>query len=344
MTKGLLQLEGTIDIGQFWPDGRSDADTTKIKVNVTGNAFQFRKDAASPFVPTHAFDGAKVKGRQISPTIKKGQVTIRLQGIDATELHYQPSHLSAKEKQGASAAKQQAFKSLDHFYRQYLGATATKALHDFLKQTGKPSIDARVFTQVDTPNEVFDTYGRLVGDIEVQVDGNTVNINHWLVEHGWAFPTFYASMTVDEINAILNLSNKARAQKAPVWKSLSKTIGPFDFNMVEPKVGDISVLAKDKGPEFLPKLFRRYTNWSARKKAGITQQPFQKYLTVGPDGRPELCFKTQEFLAGPTSATHHAFDEFVSGGKTINFQPDGLVFYEAPSTLIGPNNKPVTHF
>lgn len=345
MPKGLLQLEGTIDVSQFWPAGRSDADTTKIKVNIAGNAFQFRKDSSSPFQPTHVFDGAVVRGRQTSPTIKNGQVTIRLQGIDATELHYEPSPLSKQEKQGLSAAKSNAYHAVNHFYRQYLGATATKALHDFVSQAGKPTLDARVFTQVDTPNEVFDTYGRMVGDIEVKIGANTINLNHWLVEQGWAFPTFYTSMTNDEISTILDLTKKARTQKAPVWKYLTKTIGPFNFNMVEPKKGELGILATDKGPEFLPKLFRRYTNWSARKKANITQQPFQKYLGVGPDGRPELCFKTPDFLSnGPTSATHYTFDQFVSGGKTINFQPDGLVFHEAPSTLLGPNKKAVTHF
>jgi hypothetical protein len=45
------------------------------------------------------------------------------------------------------------------------------------------------------------------------------------------------------------------------------------------------------------------------------------------------------------SATPRAFDEFVVGGKTIKFQPDGLVFKEAASLLVGPDKKtPITHF
>jgi len=268
-----------------------------------------------------------------------------LQGIDATELHYQPSPLSPGEKKGLSAAKLQAYHQVTHSYRQFLGATATKALHDFLAATGKTTIACRVITQVDKPNEVFDTYGRMVGDIEVTIHGNTLNLTHWLVEQGWAFPTFYSSMTNDEINTLLGLSKTARSKKAPDWKYLSKTVGPFNFNLLEPKVGDTSVLATDKGPVILPKLYRRYTNWSARNKAKVTSQNFQEFLKAGSDGRPDRCFETADFLTnGVHSATPRTFDEFVVAGKTIKFQPDGLVFKEAPSKLVGPDGKLIEHF
>ncbi len=286
-----------------------------------------------------------VKGRTTKPPIKNGQITVRLQGIDATELHYQPSPLSSTEKKGLSPAKRNAYHLVTHSYRQFLGATATKGLHDFLSSTGKSALDCRVFTQVDTPGEVFDTYGRLVGDIEVTIGGKLIDINQWLVEQGWAFPTFYSSMTNDEIDTFLGLAKTARAKKSGVWKYLSKSIGPFNFNLLEPKKNDLSVLATDKGPVILPKLYRRYTNWSARNKAKITSQTFQNFLAAGSNGKPDVCFVTADFLAnGVHSATHRTFNEFVVGGKTTKFEPDGLVFSEAPSALIGPDKKPVTHF
>src|SRR5262249_49846324 len=186
---GFLEVTGTLDVGQFWPSGRSDADTTTVLVKVVGDPMQFRKNDAAPFRPTHVFDDAIVKGRTRKPAIKNGHVTIRLQGIDAPELHFQPTALSINEKKGLSPAKVDAYRLLVHFYRQFFGATSTKALHDFLAATKKVTIDARVITQVDHPNEVFDTYGRLVGDIEIPISGSPINLNHWLVEHGWAFPT-----------------------------------------------------------------------------------------------------------------------------------------------------------
>jgi endonuclease YncB( thermonuclease family) len=345
MVAGLLQMRGSIAIDQFWPTGRSDADTTKIVLTVSPNAIEFRKNSSSPFHGTHVFDHAMVKGRTSKPPIKNGQVTVRLQGIDATELHYQPSPLTSTEKKGLSPAKRNAYHLVTHPYRQFLGATATKALRDFLATTGQPALDCRVFTQVDQPDEVFDTYGRLVGDVEATIGGKLVNINQWLVEHGWAFPTFYSSMTNDEINMLLGLGKTARSKKSSLWKYLSKSIGPFNFNLLEPKKNDLSVLATDKGPVILPKLYRRYTNWSARNKAKITSQNFQKFLAAGSNGKPDVCFVTADFLAnGVHSATHRTFDQFVVAGKTTKFEPDGLVFSEAPSALIGPDKRPITQF
>src|SRR5258708_33329110 len=60
---GLLEVDGSIELKQFWPEGRSDADTTKVILNVGPNAIKFRKDSSSPFQPTHVFNNAKEIGR-----------------------------------------------------------------------------------------------------------------------------------------------------------------------------------------------------------------------------------------------------------------------------------------
>jgi len=345
MPVGLLEVEGTIDVSQFWPEGRSDADTTKVVVNLAPDAIRFRKNDASPFQPTHVFDNAKVRGRTATAPITNGKLTIRLQGIDAPELHYQPSPLSTAEKKGLTDAKRAAYHEVTHPYRQFLGATSSKALHDFLSRAGEATLPCRVFTHVDAPNEVFDTYGRLIGDIEVTVAGKRVDINHWLVEQGLAYPTFYSSMNDDEIKAFLALAKTARTKKLLVWKHLAKTIPAFDFDLREPKKNETDVLATDKGPVILPKLYRRHTNWSARKKAKVTSQNFQKFLTEGSGGKPDTCYEIDDFLAnGVHSATPRNFADFVAGGKTIKFQPEGLVFGEAPSSLIGADGKAITQF
>jgi hypothetical protein len=53
---------------------------------------------------------------------------------------------------------------------------------------------------VDHPNDVFDTYGRFIGDIQVRRGGSGQNINVWLAEQGWAFPALYSTMSAREIN------------------------------------------------------------------------------------------------------------------------------------------------
>src|SRR5438552_5627627 len=100
MPSGLLEMTGTIDVDQFWPAGTSDADTTKILVDVADNAFRFRRSPGDPFQITHAFDDAVVVGKVRKPAIdQRGRVTVRLQGVDAPELHYQPPALVKKAQQ-----------------------------------------------------------------------------------------------------------------------------------------------------------------------------------------------------------------------------------------------------
>jgi len=119
----------------------------------------------------------------------------------------------------------------------------------------------------------------------------------------------------------------------------------FNSRLLEPKKGDTSVLATDKGPVILPKLYRRYTSWSVRHKAKVTSENFQQFLAAGSGGKPDACFETADFLAnGVYSASPRTLDQFVVGGKTIKFQPDGLVFQEAPSKLVGANGKPISNF
>jgi endonuclease YncB( thermonuclease family) len=345
LASGLLEVIGTIDLSQFWPSGRSDADTTTVVLKMGADPVRFRKNDAAPFQATHVFDNAIVKGRTRKPPIKNGHVTIRLQGIDAPELHYQPTPLSPAEKKGLSAAKLNNYHLVVHPYRQLLGATSTKALRDFLATIGKATFDCRIVTQVDTPNEVFDTFGRLVGDIEITMGGKAVNLNHWLAEQGWAFPTYYSSMTNDEIVAVDTLAKAARSKKRGAWKSLSKTVGTFDFDLREPKKNETSVLATDKGPVLFPKLYRRFTSWSARHKAKVTKQTFQTFLAAGLGGAPDSCFETADFLAnGVHSARHRTFDEFVKSGKIIKFEPGGLVFSEAPSTVVRPDGSAIHNF
>src|SRR5262249_13275398 len=159
-----LKVAGSIDLNQFWPVGESDADTTKILVNVTGNAFQFRPNAAAAFQTTHAFDNAKVRGKVTKPCIDdKGRVTIRLQGIDAPELHYMPQPV--KKKADQTQKQHERYLELNEQYRQKLGETATVALSSRLQQAGQNPLVCTVVTAVDHPNDVFDTYGRLVGNI-----------------------------------------------------------------------------------------------------------------------------------------------------------------------------------
>jgi hypothetical protein len=134
---GLLQVTGTLDPNQFWPSGSSDGDTAHVHVeSVTFNG-----------KATHAFHGAHVRSRIQKGVIDQhGRITVRLQGIDAPELHYMPPVTKPKAKQPTAA------------FRQHYGRLAAERPGEFLKTLGAGPPACRVVTRVEKPNEVFNTY------------------------------------------------------------------------------------------------------------------------------------------------------------------------------------------
>src|SRR5262245_18496164 len=114
---GLLKVTGIINISQFWPDGQSDADTTKVLVDVDQNAFSYKENASSPFKTTHAFEEATVIGRVRKKVIdKKNRITVRLQGIDAPELHYTATPLKTSQTKKLPVEKREQLKKLNKKY------------------------------------------------------------------------------------------------------------------------------------------------------------------------------------------------------------------------------------
>lgn len=338
---GILEVKGKIELSQFWPSGESDGDTINVKIEEV-NAFSFQEQEGGPRQITYVFDNAKVSGSEgKKDAIRRSRqgdkhLTIRLQGIDAAELHYQPS--SIPKKIDATDEQRKKFHELNKKYRQYFGETGAVQVHDKLSEfvggssNGSGVIACIVRTRVDYPNDVFDTYGRFIGDIIAKdATGNDVDINIWLVKEGWAFPTFYASMTIDEIETLIAAAEDAHTKKAGVWQYYSDEIGTFDFQLIfRGKSAEINPEG-DKGDVILPKLFRRLTTYSVYKKVGIAKGAFQSFLQEGRDG----CFLTKEFLEqGPTASSVFFLSEFVERTK-FKVKPGDLVFIEKPSRLIG---------
>jgi endonuclease YncB( thermonuclease family) len=337
MAKGLLAVSGTIDLGQFWPAGESDADTVKVLLSGS-NAFRFTPHPGATPKVTHAFEGATVKGRTSKAAIdNKNRVTIRLQGIDAPELHYRPTAPTLNGKK-PTAQQLAAFKAGNGNFRQKFGETAAAALGSFLAKVGASPIKCVVRTSVDEPNEVFDTFGRLVGDIFVIVKGQEQNVNHWLCQQGWAFPTYYTSMTKQEITDLNVLSNAAQNAKRGIWKRATSDLSGFDKTLVFRSHGPPNPPADD-GPVFLPKLFRRRSTYGVAKGANITSVSFQNYLKAEPD----ICFETTQFLSqGATASTPRHLDQFVTAASKFTVGPADLVFQENTSHVVGKNGKPVS--
>jgi len=333
MSTGLLTVTGTLALDQFWPQGSSDADTAKIVLAEGAGAFQFEPSPGAAAVPTSAFRGAKVRGKSgAKPAIdKQNRITVRLQGIDAPELHYRPSPLPRSAQ--ITEAQRAAFKKLNLEYRQHFGKQAAKALGDALRGFGQDSLPCTVVTAVEHPNDVFDTYARFIGDILVQLNGQPLNINRWLVEQGWAFPAFYDSMTAEEIRALLAAAKKGRTFKKRLWPQLAQKFGAFNFKLLSK---DAVAPEADAGPVAIPKLFRRHCSWACRKAAQIPVGGFKTYLA---EDTTDLYLTKQFLKSGPKNP--HKLAEYFSGG-VFSLGPGDMVFHEDRSTLIGPDGQPVT--
>lgn len=331
-SRGLLEVRGTIDVDQFWPVGSADADTTKIRVQVGQDAFRFRKDGGSNFRVTRVFDDAKVKGKSVKDVVdKKGNVTVRLQGIDAPELHYRPVAELKVAKQ--SARQRELYLEWNLEYRQPLAESATVALSNMLRAGGSP-LPCTVRSFVDEPNDVFDTYGRMVGEVFVDVGGGELSVNTWLAEQGWVLPAFYNSMSDDEIEAITRAANVAYDAELGVWAVLSERVGSLDFDLVYR--GKNAKIAKDRGRVVWPKLFRRLAAYAVNERAGMVKGTFHAYLVR----KKDYCFETDDFLEQGVAATVRELHEFVTGNGGIQAWPESLVFKDSPSTLIVPGGGP----
>jgi len=336
MPSGLLRVVGTFDLGQFWPQGTSDADTVKVKVDA--GAFSFRPHPSAQFSVTHAFDNAIVKGKTSKPAIEKEQIIIRLQGVDAPELHFQPMPVVQKKNQTPQQAA--GWKKWSHDYRQPFGESSTIELGQELMKHGAGEIDCRVETAVDTPDEVFDTYGRLVGDIIVPSAGD-LNVNQWLAENGWAYPTFYASMTPSEIEVLRRLAGQAKTGKLGLWRFASNMVRAQDFDtaLVFRGKGARPNPAADRGKVVLPKLYRRLSTWVVSNRSKMVAGSFLSYLADKPD---ELHLTGDFLQQGPTAAAIHRLTEFIGANGAFRASPADLIFREAPSRLVNPNGSSVT--
>jgi hypothetical protein len=119
---------------------------------------------------------------------------------------------------------------------------------------------------VDKPNDLFDKYARLVGDIIVKKGEK--NVNQWLVEKGWALPTFYETMTAEEISLLDDKAKSADGSSRGIWKDYSKhLVIPFDFDLFTSKKPPFVDPVSDKGKFMMPKIYRRQVNYEVNKRA-----------------------------------------------------------------------------
>ncbi len=63
-----LEIAGTLDLDQFWPAGKSDADTTKLRLKIASGGVRVRLAGQTQFQTTTAYEGAGIPGREDADT------------------------------------------------------------------------------------------------------------------------------------------------------------------------------------------------------------------------------------------------------------------------------------
>lgn len=304
MSKGLLQVTGNIDVTQFWPQHESDGDTVNVMVDPDGFRFSPEGDPAT-FRTTHVFYEAIVLGGTgWEVPVSNNRIKVRLEHIDAPELHY----LGTKN------------------FRQYFGETAATKLRDLIASTGQQKVPCRVRTTIDHPNDAFDTYGRLIGSIIITLDNDEVNINHWMVQNGWALPSFYNSALPNEIQEISRYAEEAKSQQRGIWPHLSGDVEHPDLSLVFRPRGPENEAA-DIGRLVIPKIFRREVAW---KKSG-RNETFRHFLGKQ---KEDGWVKTADFLMNPAiEAANKNLSTLVDAQGMLQLDASDIVFFEKESTL-----------
>ncbi|MBZ0186296.1 MAG: thermonuclease family protein [Candidatus Obscuribacterales bacterium] len=325
----IVAVEGTVKTDQFLPRGTSDADT--VKLDISQGAIYYGKFDSEELTETRIFEGAYalVENKKEPLISKKRIVDVRLQGIDAAELH-----LPVKIE-GANTV---------HF-RQYFGKTATVKL---LKLLGGPGrvLPCQIWSYVDSPGDLFDAYGRLIGDAFIDIDEKTtVHINSWLVEKGLVVPTFYASMLFEEIDYLLSLSSRAHSRRLGLWPYLTDRVKRSELKLTFRYSDRTYDPRADLGPVLFPKVFRRAANWMRALQTGSIDRAttFRDYLISEP---PVVFAFLSDFLNyGPYAAIpRYYLEDAVTPGGIVKISPLDVIFFEQLSRIFDQNDIEIKSF
>jgi endonuclease YncB( thermonuclease family) len=259
---------------------------------------------------------------------RKGRVNLRLSGTDAPELHYCPEASVKSAKQ--SAEQRKLYLEWNRDYRQPLAETAVVKLVERLGSKGTV-LECEARASAELPNDLFDCYGRFVGDLFVKQGGEMLHVNRWLLEEGLVFPSLYNSMSREEIEGIVAAANRAYSAKKGIWRNLVDCVGELDWGRVYR--GLRAPALDDTGDVALPKLFRRKVAWSVNRRAKMGDGSFPKYLRNTSD----RCFARDDFLSQGPAAIEHSLADFVADDGRVTVWPEELVFKELPSNVVGPD-------
>lgn len=341
--QGRVEVHGKIFLGQFYTlGGESDADT--VKIDLTYESVRFRKSENDEWQEKLQVlhDAYYLDNGRKKPVIRGNEnfsfIRIRLQGIDSPELHY-GAIADGVQLNSDQLSKFEAFKDIK--YRQNWGARSSKELADFLtkyqyEENGKKYVKAYAFSMVDTPNNLFDKFGRAVCDIVISEPG--INVNQWLVEKGWAFPDFYNSMSNPEIMVLKKKGDQAFNPPIGIRGSYLDNLVPFDFDLTFNRNDPLIDINHDKGDLNLPKFFRKQVDYEILRKCGVSSfSSLRNFIHF----KKSECYKTEEYLEKRNQAKVYELSEFIGEDGYMSSNIGDLVYLESDAELVNKDGEPI---
>jgi endonuclease YncB( thermonuclease family) len=264
------------------------------------------------FYPDDAAQWERVPGPNAVRTNAGGGGQLRLDGIDALEIHYSP--------RGGGPLHQPidlAHQARDELVR-WLGFRGIERAGETVTAAKPEELPGYLLTRG------ADVYGRCValvgrGDppaatgtqARVRVGDLRRTANHRLIATGLAYPTFYLKLYPDLRAELTKQSHQASDAKKGVWAG--------DRTQKGVEVETLAMLTDDA--VLLPKLFRRLVDYLAINDRDVSLDGFAAYLEQRQD--PVFILST---------GTYTGFDFVVSvRGQVVKLttEPEDLVFQEA---------------
>jgi hypothetical protein len=289
---GHVEISGKVNAFQYWPHGSSDVDTLSFIPDLS-SAQYFDNGASTPvgafferggiFQPDDNNPGSD-KFRSILRKAGGKAFSIRIQGIDAPELHYSPNYREGMfdGDYGSWLAK---YISRQNSYRQPYGklcsdlfATAVRTqlgIGSFDPNKPEVIVDATVRLVADSINTAVDVYGRLIGYVTLSANSSHVILNDFALSQGFAFCSFYSNMTVDEMKRLSDVYSSHGTGETPISQLRSNTsthLRDFEPSLYTTKSmrdtdRDDNRANSFRSKCFDPKLFRRCIDWVGRREA-----------------------------------------------------------------------------
>jgi hypothetical protein len=363
---GYVEVQGTVDLKQFWPHGGSDADTVKFIPDLTtafwvngltriavGDQFKiggvYLKEDDDPRIE---------KFKAIMKGSSKEYFTVRLQGIDAPELHYFPNFRDDDFDGVWSTWIDKKIWARQSFRQPYAKLCTDFLINDARRilDLDKPTtesmpVKAKLVADGDSIHAVIDPYRRVIGKVELINDSASVVINDLALKQGFAFCSFYSSMTLTEIDRLFSLfkTHADGKTKSTLVRNMSKRLHHFEASLwtsASAADDDRDDNNSDVFPQkcFDPKIFRRCVDWIGLRQVYPTTPPLLRHM----QGSDEQVVLIGDFRAANgdwDAATKRTLGSLIKDDGSLDYDAGTIVFKANQAKIVDKDRNPLpAHF